>query len=61
MEFINQWLAEMGIAPIVGAVVIAVATIIAAKIVQLLGRRAEAQSIPMVEVGNKAPALADRA
>ena len=44
MEFINQWLAEMGIAPFVGAVVIAVATIIAAKMVQLLGHRVAARS-----------------
>lgn len=51
MEFINQWLAEMGIAPIVGAVVIAVTTIIAAKMVQLLGRRVEAQSSRWSKLG----------
>lgn len=40
MEFINQWLAHMEIAPILGAVIIAVATIIAAKAIQLLGDKA---------------------
>jgi len=39
MEFINQWLAQMGIAPIVGAVLIAVVTIVAAKVVRLLGHK----------------------
>ena len=39
MEIINQWLAQMEIAPFVGAVIIAAVTIVAAKMVQLLGKR----------------------
>jgi len=39
MEIINQWLAQMEIAPLVGAVIIAVVTIVAAKMVQMLGHR----------------------
>ena len=39
MDFINEWLAQMEIAPMVGAVIIAAVTIIAAKMVQLLGHR----------------------
>jgi len=37
MELINQWLAQMGIAPIVGGVLIAVATVIAASVIRFLG------------------------
>ena len=37
MEFINQWLEQMGVAPIVGAAFIAVATIIAAIVVRFMG------------------------
>jgi MscS family membrane protein len=37
MEFINQWLAEMGIAPLLGAALIAVATIVAAIVVRFMG------------------------
>jgi hypothetical protein len=39
MDFINQWLGQMDIAPIVGAIIIAALTIFAAKMVQLLGRK----------------------
>ncbi len=53
MEFINHWLAEMGIAPLVGAVVIAVATIIAAKILQLLGQRVAARSSQWSKSGTR--------
>ena len=37
MEFINQWLAQTGVAPIVGAALIFVATVIAAIIVRFTG------------------------
>jgi len=39
MELIIQGLTHMGIAPIVGAVLIAVVTIVAARVVRLLGRK----------------------
>jgi MscS family membrane protein len=39
MDIVNQWLAQMEIAPLVGAIIIAAVTIIAAKMVQLLGHR----------------------
>ena len=37
MEFINQWLAQTGVAPIVGAALIFVATVIAAIVVRFTG------------------------
>ena len=37
MEFINQWLEQMGVAPLLGAAFIAVATIIAAIVVRFMG------------------------
>jgi MscS family membrane protein len=39
MEIVNQWLAQMEIAPLVGAFIIAVVTIVAAKMIQFLGHR----------------------
>ncbi len=39
MDFINEWLAHMEIAPVVGALIIAVITIVAAKVAQVLGDR----------------------
>jgi hypothetical protein len=37
MEFINQWLEQMGVAPLLGAAFIAVATIVAAIVVRFMG------------------------
>jgi MscS family membrane protein len=39
MDLINQWLAQMEVAPIVGALIIAGATIIAAGVVRFLGHK----------------------
>jgi len=39
IEFINQWLSELGLAPLVGAIIIAAATIVAARVVRFLGNR----------------------
>jgi MscS family membrane protein len=53
MDFINQWLAELEIAPFVGAIIIAVATISAAKIVQLLGQRITATAHRWSKAGTR--------
>lgn len=39
MELINQWLAQLEVAPMVGAVIIAVGTFIAARVMRFLGRK----------------------
>ena len=39
MELVNQWLAQIGVAPLVGAAIIAAATVVAAGLVRLLGDR----------------------
>ncbi len=39
MELVNQWLAQLDVAPIVGALLIAAVTIVAACVVRLLGRK----------------------
>jgi small-conductance mechanosensitive channel len=39
MEYVNQILAQMEVAPVVGAVIIAFATIVAASMARLMGRR----------------------
>lgn len=39
MELVNQWLAQMEVAPIVGAVIIAVATIVTARVMRFMGRK----------------------
>ncbi len=39
MELVNQWLAQIGVAPLVGAAIIAVATVIAAGLIRILGDR----------------------
>jgi MscS family membrane protein len=53
MDLINQWLAELEIAPSVGAIIIAVATISAAKIVQLLGQRITATAHRWSKAGTR--------
>ena len=53
MDFINQWLAQMEIAPSVGAIIIAVVSISAAKIVQFLGQRITATAHRWSRVGTR--------
>jgi MscS family membrane protein len=39
IDIINQWLSGLGLAPLVGAVIIACATLVAAKVVRVLGNQ----------------------
>jgi hypothetical protein len=59
MEMIDQWLDQLQVAPMVGAVIIALATIIAARVMRFLGRKNRIGLVKMVRTGNKHPALRD--